>query len=727
MNFVFTNALKYRHEYVFLDLNPDKYKNNMATVSETNHRLAALSLFRELYNNNKNVYAILCTFVEYVVVKSNKTQFTATDIAVLLKKEFNFMIPEAVLDFVCKKHCTNITTVRKGIYECEINTELKEVFEKTKGEITTLTDDAREIVEKIYSFYISQHPKSDKTEEDIKSGISSSLYNFCLDNSYTNGYTDIISAFIVFNEHNPDIIEKISEIKEGVILYTGMRYTDTNSTSGQWTNNITFYLDTELLFSAFGYNGEIEKKMFDEFFELVEEVNKSSFTKNKKIIRLRYFEETKIEIDKFFEVAVEIINGRNTTYPGNSAMPKITDGCFYKSDVKDKYVRFFDYINNTLQIEEDSIAYYQEQFNQYNIDEGGLAEYFHEKYESLPIDNIQKALTLLNYINIKRRGVNTVAFDGSKYLLVTGKNFVMNMVSDEKIRKLAPTYWATTIQFATNRMWFRLNKGFGKGIAPIAFNVVASAQVLLATQMKNKVTKSFAKFKEDVKEGKLTEDQIKIQYAGYRQDTIDADSVNSSNVQDILSDIISDDYYEKHLREETLLRQKVEELTNQVAIKDIELLQAEKKISELEKSSQEQYTQQRRQINRLLQKDIDDLKSKKTKIESKIKIIEHKVARRAKTFKIVSYVLAFIFTLSVIFITYKFGWDNIGSIITIALFILSGINLILIRERKEPKQNWINKQVHKYEKRLKNIEGISDDSLLKVDKEIKLLENEINQ
>ena len=276
-------------------------------------------------------------------------------------------------------------------------------------------------------------------------------------------------------------------------------------------------------------------------------------------------------------------------------------------------------------------------------------------------------------------------------------------------------------------MWFRLNKGFGKGIAPIAFNVVASAQVLLATQMKNKVTKSFAKFKEDVKEGKLTEDQIKIQYAGYRQDTIDADSVNSSNVQDILSDIISDDYYEKHLREETLLRQKVEELTNQVAIKDIELLQAEKKISELEKSSQEQYTQQRRQINRLLQKDIDDLKSKKTKIESKIKIIEHKVARRAKTFKIVSYVLAFIFTLSVIFITYKFGWDNIGSIITIALFILSGINLILIRERKEPKQNWINKQVHKYEKRLKNIEGISDDSLSKVDKEIKLLENEINQ
>lgn len=126
-----------------------------------------------------------------------------------------------------------------------------------------------------------------------------------------------------------------------------------------------------------------------------------------------------------------------------------------------------------------------------------------------------------------------------------------------------------------------------------------------------------------------------------------------------------------------------------------------------------------------MQKDIDDLKSKKTKIESKIKIIEHKVARRAKTFKIVSYVLAFIFTLSVIFITYKFGY--IGSIITIALFILSGINLILIREPKEPKQNWINKQVHKFEKRLKNLEEISDDSLSKVDTEIKLLENEINQ
>ena len=28
MKFVFTNALKYRYEYVFLDLNLDKYKNN---------------------------------------------------------------------------------------------------------------------------------------------------------------------------------------------------------------------------------------------------------------------------------------------------------------------------------------------------------------------------------------------------------------------------------------------------------------------------------------------------------------------------------------------------------------------------------------------------------------------------------------------------------------------------------------------------------------------------
>lgn len=609
----------------------------MATISETNYKLAALALFRELYNSNKNVYVILGTFVEYVVVKSNKTQFTATNIAGLLKKEFDFRIPEAVLDYVCKKHCANITAVKKGIYECDINTKLKEEFEKTNGEITSLTDDAKEIIEKIYSFYISQYPDLDKSEEEIKSGISSSLYNFCLDNAYNNGYTDTISAFIVFNEHNKDIIDKISGIKEGVILYTGVRYTDTNTTSGKWTNFITFYLDTELLFSAFGYNGEIEKKMFDEFYELVDEINKSSVIKNKKTIRLRYFEETKIEIDKFFEVAVEIVNGKNTTYPGNSAMPRIIEDCQYKSDVIDKYGKFFHYINTKLQIEEEKTAYYQEQYNQYNIDEEGLANYFYDKFQSLPLENIQKALKLLNYVNIKRKGVNKIPFDDSKYVLITGKNFVMKMVVDEKIRNQSPTYWATTIQFVTNRMWFRLNKGFGQGGAPTAFNVVASAQVLLATQMNNKVTKSFAKFKEEAKEGKLTEEQIKIQYAGYRQDTIDADSINSSNVQDVLSDIISDDYYEKHLREEALLRQKIEELTNQGTVKDTKLLQAEQKISELEENIQKQYAEQKRQINRLLKKNIEELKSKRLTIESKIKTIEKRVLKRARIVRICSY------------------------------------------------------------------------------------------
>lgn len=699
----------------------------MATINEINHRLAALALFRELYNNNKNVYIILRTFVEYVVVKSNKTQFTATDIAGLLKKEFNFMIPEAVIDYTCKKHCANITTVRKGIYECEINAELKDEFEKTNGEISSLTDGAKEIVDEIYSFYISHYPKPERTEEEVKSGISSSLYNFFLDNAYNNGYTDVIGAFIIFNEHNKDIIDKISEIKEGVILYTGIRYTDTNSTSGRWTNNITFYLDTELLFSAFGYNGEIEKKMFDEFYELVEGINKSSNIKNKKIIRLRYFEETKIEIDKFFEVAVEIVNGKNTTYPGNSAMPKITEGCLYKSDVKDKYLTFFDYINNSLNIEEEKTAYYEGQFNEYNIDEAGLAEHFNQKFDSLSIDNIEKTLKLLNYINIKRKGVNRVSFDDSKYVLITGKNFVMNMVADEKVRNIAPTYWATTIQFVTNRMWFRLNKGFGKDIAPIAFNVVASAQVLLAAQMKNKVTKSFAKFKEEAKEGKLTEDQIKIQYAGYRQDTIDADSINSSNVQDVLSDIISEDYYEKHLREEALLRQQIEDLTIQGAAKDTKLQKAEEKISELQKSSQEQYAQQKRQINRLLKNDIDELKSKRLTTESKIEVIEGKVKKRAKTLKIVSYIIATVFALSVIFFCIKYGWNNIGSIITIGLFLFSGINLILIRERKETKQSWIKKHVNHFDKKLKRRQDITDNSISEIDEEIRLLEEEISQ
>lgn len=262
-------------------------------------------------------------------------------------------------------------------------------------------------------------------------------------------------------------------------------------------------------------------------------------------------------------------------------------------------------------------------------------------------------------------------------------------------------------------------------MAPTAFNVVTSAQVLLAAQLKNKITKSFAKFKEEAKEGKLTEDQIKTQYAGYRKDTIDADVINSSNVQDVLSDIISEDYYEKHLREEALLKQRLDESLAHEVEKDAELQKANERILELEKSRKEQHDQQTRKLNNVLQRDIKNLVSQRKVTESKIQKINKKINCRETLLKVLSYVLAGAFLITVVFLCYKFGYNNVGSIITIILFVLAGLNLILIREGKKPKQNWITKLASRSRQRLFEEYDIDENSLSEIDSEIASLKEEL--
>ena len=108
---------------------------------------------------------------------------------------------------------------------------------------------------------------------------------FILDNSenFNDTVCFALPAFIIQNQSNLHIRNCLNLIREGVILYQGIRYTSEVDELGKWDSNLVIYLNTEYLFNVLGYNGILFKEIFDDFFKLVSEINNLSLKEvNKK-------------------------------------------------------------------------------------------------------------------------------------------------------------------------------------------------------------------------------------------------------------------------------------------------------------------------------------------------------------------------------------------------------------------------------------------------------------
>ena len=71
---------------------------------------------------------------------------------------------------------------------------------------------------------------------------------------------NLYAAFISEIDEESDTRAQIDVLSSGLVIYNGLRYSDTASCS--WTDKLTIYLDTEFLFSCAGYNGEYYHKLF---------------------------------------------------------------------------------------------------------------------------------------------------------------------------------------------------------------------------------------------------------------------------------------------------------------------------------------------------------------------------------------------------------------------------------------------------------------------------------
>jgi hypothetical protein len=547
--------------------------------------LASVALFSELYNSEtyNTVFDILAEFIKSALIYEQKFSFTSTELKGLLEKIFGFRIPEPVLRTTLNNKLKGAVIKKDGIYHLEVSV-LSNVSD-IQQEFTLINSNNNNILTSLET-YIEQKTKTALTEKD-KVEIFNNFNHFLLDNGYSDKYSDHISAFIILNQENKEFHNTLNAIREGLIMYQGIVFTSDINELGKWTTDLVLYLNTEQLFSALGYNGVLFQEIFNDFHKLVSEINLANPNQSKgKKIELKYFEETKNEVENYFLTAESIKRGLKKLDPTKSAMKMIVDTSDSISDIKAKKVKF-DIEIRRLGITLQEFNKTWESLKEFNVEDENTLEELRKisKINNRYFDEDQclqyfKIFTKINYF---RRGESNKPIEKIGHLLITENNFAKYLAHNYSV-KFSDTdiSFAKDIDYITTKFWFRLKKGFSdKQSLPKSFDVVTKAKIILSSHVNSSVANSYQKLVAEIKNGTLTQEEAIGRTYEYREKASKPEEITAENADSTLDFLTDDSYYEEIYRE----RQRKEELLSATQQKVLDLENEINRRDELEKQS----------------------------------------------------------------------------------------------------------------------------------------------
>jgi predicted nucleic acid-binding Zn ribbon protein len=519
--------------------------------------IASIVVFKELHDNDKDIYDIISEFVKSAVIQNKKWSFSSTEITKLVETDFDFKIPEAVIKTALKNRLakTGFLRLEKGEYFInDIESKIDPNFESNFNKKSQGYKDTEEE----FISYI-QSKKDNKLKENELNDIKDNLKQYLLGNGVHETYTQAISALIIQRKNDKKFQERLNQIREGLVLYTGIRYTADLNDLGHWKNELTIFLDTEILFFLAGYNGQIYKEIFNDFYKLVKEINFSS-KDNKNKIQLKYFDETEKDIYDFFHVATLIVENKKTLNPSKTAMKEIVNGCLTKSDIIVKRNKFFTDLKTHGIHKEENLNYYEN--NKYIVEGLAVVEELKQmsfaNQKDFNEETCQEYLKLFTKINVLRRGINNQGFDKCKYILLTGNRFVHYLSHSKHVKTTEKDIpFATDIDYITDKFWFKLKKGFGNNDdKPKSFDIITKAQIILSSQISLTVQEKFTSMNEEFKNGKITKDEaISLNYE-LRESALKPEEITELNIDESIN-FINEFSIEEHIRERDRLKQQV--------------------------------------------------------------------------------------------------------------------------------------------------------------------------
>jgi hypothetical protein len=613
----------------------------MEDVLQESKCLASLAVFRELYNSEKDIYGIIGEFLKEIITSNGKHQFSLTEISQLLNDTYDFKIPEAVVSTSLNRFKDSYTK-SQGYYTIT-KQESFSITGKLTGYHSQIQNNNNLIINNLFEF-IENETKSKLSDEE-REKVVHSFCSFIIDESTAQEYAEFVSAFIVKGKQDSNFTTQLNTIKEGVVLYTGLKYNSNLNQLGSWNTELTIYIETEILFHFAGFNGELYKILFNDFFKLVQEINQKSNKKDsKKLITLKYFPEIKDEIERFFKKAEYIVAGKDKANPSKTAMTTILDGCKSPAEIIEKKTRFYELLKSNGIYEDDYPNYYSEHNHRYNLEDQNLIK---ELSERTGIEDVTTHLRYLNFINIHRKGISDRGFDNIGFLLLSGTKNTLLIAWDEGIKPNGNVPLASNLSFLTNKLWFKLNKGFGKGDYPKTFDIVTKAQIILSTQLNDSVGDKFDELQIKFKNGSLTEEQAVASIAELRRQAKRPEDINEFDVDDVLKSI-EESSIEDYLKEQELFK-------NRAAKQE----QENKKLKEhLEKIEQEKIQKEKDYQESLKAKE-DENERKEAELE---KYRENELRKEQKRLKRIIFLkrIGVIFLLGVCFLggAYLFIYHN---------------------------------------------------------------------
>lgn len=551
---------------------------------EDRRLLASAALFRQLHENKKDVYDVLAQFIRSSISWSSSWSFNVTECSAILEKYFGFKIPDAVIRTCLKKRLKRAgeLSLNQGIYattEAFIRADsLKEDYTSIQSEQRYIIDTLTEHVEKVTARGLSEPERYE---------LSADFHSYFLGGLKPCANSLLISEFIVKYSSDAEFTEKLNRVEEGLILYGGICHSSSLANHEPWRNNFTIYLDTEVLFFSQGFNGTLHKSIFDDFHALIKEIN--TRTSHGAKIELRYFDEAKREVEDFFYAAERIVEQRQEPDPSKPAMVNITNGCSNTGDVLLKKAKFYEALRRLRIQEEASQNYYDPPT--YVVDDIGTLQLLQTEHPDLDQDKIPSVLRLFTKVNYLRRGSSNQGLEQSAAILVSGK-YITRVLAFSKAVLQEPKQipFATDLDYLTERLWFKLNKGFGDGKLPSTFDVVARAQVILSTQAGSKVAEDYKSLLSQIKSGSMSNDSAGYLLSELRSRTTKPEDFQPENVEEVAA-FLRSEFIEDALRQKAVLQRKAEE--GEISRTQVSLLEGQLKQQEdLSKQERDLHQQQ---------------------------------------------------------------------------------------------------------------------------------------
>lgn len=496
-----------------------------------NNLLPAYSVFKVLADEHTSIKDVLKSFIATFFIKEfKKKSFLINDFSKRFNSFYGFNIPNAVLKnvLVDKFSCK----IGKGgwysIDESKIENEKTFVLEDYKNNTEKLLNDFLNYAK---SF---KHIDLERIKKDFIDNFTTNIEN--LDSK------EIISSYIIkIQNSNSELKNLIDDLNYGSIIYRGI--TMDLPEIKTWNDELTIYLNTDILFDINGFNGEVYYKSINEFLDLVKEINR-----NKEYIHLRYFNITIREIDRFFSAAEKILCNKNQLSE-SEGMTYLLNKCVSISDIAENKGLFL------AKLKEEKILYDEDN----KIDLLNKESIYDEEERESYIDKNFNFFNFTDEFLIKieelRGGLKAKNLNKAQYVFLTRTDEILRK-SKEKTNISQDIGLSPTLEYMITTFWFQLNKGFGLSALHSLDIVLRSKKIyagIVADEQKSKIQEAQIAYKEK----KLTKDQAYEVIATFKQFSSKPENITSDTVN--RAEELNDKTLNEILESNEIKKQKMED------------------------------------------------------------------------------------------------------------------------------------------------------------------------